>query len=121
MNCIKKFWIYMDSIGKNIPNNWNPYEWIIETVYGKLNVSIHSDNFTKTGKPRKKYNNLASIYCRFEDFDRAKEFLVKVKGDKFPTNSKANYCCSGGSDEIQNWNYNFEHFKSDIEKILVSK
>ncbi len=98
--------------------NWNQLEWSIETIYGDLKVSIHSSDYTKSGRPKTKFN-LVSIYTRFEDVDKAKEYLKKNDGNTW--SGKHNYLSSGGEDIITLWNYNFEHFKYELEQILIKK
>lgn len=121
-NKLKEFSNYIISLGATIPDNaYSPYEFRIETIYGTYRVSIHESDFTSQGFPKKHFDNLVSIYTSFVDFDRCKDYLINVKGEKFPTNSKVNYHLCGGDSAEENWDTNFERFKSDLEKILIKK
>lgn len=121
-NKIKEFVTYIESIGGKSQKNWLKYSYEIKTIYGTMRASIHESDFTEQGVPRKKFDNLVSIYTSFVDFDKALPYLERKKhpGDGMPVlNSKMNYHLSGGNCPIENWNSQFENFKSDLNKILV--
>ncbi len=100
-------------------NKFFSYEFKIETIYGLLKITIFQDDFTKQGKPRSRYGNLVSIYSKFLDVNRAKEYLKQKNGNIY--SGKVNYDLSGGNNVEKNWDANFDRFKCDLEKILIKK
>ena len=117
MNAIKQFQSYMKNINTTTEKCWNDLEYRVDTVYGKLRISIFSSNFTSVGKPRSKYNNLVSIYTSFEEIWRAIPYLKLNNGNIY--SGKLNYHLSGGNSSEENWTAIFERFKDDLEKIMV--
>lgn len=123
-NKIKTFVKYVESIGGKHEGNWTKYSFLVETIYGPLRVSIWEGDFTKQGKPKtlsnKRNNFFSSIFTSFQDFEKAREFLkVQSPGDIYVSH-KWNFHLSGGSSAEQNWDWNFENFKSRLDKILLT-
>lgn len=107
---LKDFYLYLDS--KNATSdtyNFKLYSYRIKTKYGDLYISVGETNkFNKDGKPYKKAK-VFSIFCCFEDFDKAKLFLDKYHG-KMVFTGKWNFC-------FTNWNETLENFKRELDKI----
>lgn len=119
-NKLKEFTSYIESIGAKKDEKWTELSWQAETTYGPLRISLWDSDFTKTGGLKKKKNNFVSIFTSFQgEFWKVKPYLMQVKGEEFPTNSKVNYHLSGGNSIEENWDSNFERFKNDLDKILV--
>lgn len=115
-NHLKQFNSWAESIGAaKLPEN-SSYGFIIDTVYGPLKFGVSPSDFTKTGKIR----NLKAycIFCRFEDFDKAEDFLNKHEGRKVFT-AKWNFCFSGNIED--DWDYCMMRFKNELDKILIKE
>ena len=115
INYLEQFSTYLDSIGLK-QKSYHNYEWLVHTVHGALKISVHENDFTKSGKL--KSNKLASIYCAFQD-KMCEEFLRKFYNKRFITCWKWNFNISGGESEVDRWNECFSMFKREIEKIKI--
>lgn len=117
MTNIKQFEQYLQSKGA-IPTSLYPWEikYSIETKAGLLNISIHRSDFTKMGNLRA--GKVAIIYCCFKDVERAagcpgidKNRLNHHSGIYFTISSES-------GDMLSNWEYCFNLFSFELEKIL---
>ena len=106
---LRNFYSYLKS--KNATNdthNFKLYSCKIKTKYGDLLISINIDNFSKQGKPYKR-NKVFSIFCCFDDFEKAKPFLEEYYENRVFT-GKWNF-------HYSNWNETLKNFKRELDKI----
>lgn len=110
MSCtLKNFYLYLKS--KNAVNdtrNFKLYHHKIKTKYGDLFISISKDKFNKQGKPYKR-KEIFSIFCWFDDFEKAKPFLEKYYAGKVFT-GKWNF-------HYSSWDETLKNFKRELDKI----
>lgn len=118
---LKKFEDYIISKGATpIKYYYSAYGWMIETIYGKLQVSIHDSDFTKAGMFSKK-QNLASIFCQFREPEKVPQKFIEK--NKLGPSLKYNFHSSRGdsnpmTDSKTLWDYHFYYFQYELEKIL---
>lgn len=106
---LRNFYSYLKS--KNATNdthNFKLYSCKIETNYGDLFISVNEDRFNKQGKPYKR-NKVFSIFCCFDDFEKAKPFLEKYYENRVFT-GKWNHHSS-------DWSNLLTMFISELNKI----
>ncbi len=122
MNAIKDFTNYMESVGFKPEKCHNDLEYHVNTIYGLVKASVYRGDFTKDGKkPLKKHHNYVEIYFHCLEFDKALEYLKKVKNQKYPSNGKINITFHGGESEIGNWVSCFEILKFELNQIILKK
>ena len=118
INHIRQFESYLQSKGA-IPASLYPWEikYAIETKAGLLNISVHRSDFTKSGQLRA--GKMASIYCRFNDAERAAGCPEVDKGRLNHYSGKWNFntACESG-DRKSVWDYCFNLFSYELERIL---
>ena len=107
---LKDFYSYLES--KNATyntRNFKLYSHKVDTKYGNLYVNIGENNkFNEDGKPYKKAK-VFSIFCCFDDFEKAKPFLEKYHKNRVFT-GKWNFCYGS-------WTETLENFKKELDKI----
>lgn len=118
-NDIKQFERHIQSKG-GVPLSLYPWEikYVVETKAGLLYVSVHRSDFTKTGQL--KARQMASIFCCFKDTERAAGRPEVDKNRLNHYSGKYNFHLSSeSSDEKGIWEYCFNLFSYELEKILI--